>query len=861
MKDFSIAKMGNIPAIIIFVTGIVISCALFLFEKRLVNQEEVDRFKHNAIEHMHDIEHLAEQQLIILSALGAFIKETPDISNNSFQGFVQGIIHEDNKFQAIAWAPELPLNKKESYVNLMRAQGYPHFQITEKNSQGKIMIAGERPVYYPVAHLSPYQENKTVLGFDLGSDPQRLLALEQAINSDKPVMSEPIELVQSNRSKMGFLLVLAVYNKVQSIIPIEKQQKQLQGFAVMAISIATIFDNIAKHHSTGHQLYLFDETLPKNSQLLYTDVFKEIDTPLSIITVDKLRQEIFTEGTFTLGGRTWTVIAKPSDNYFNVSQTRTSKLVLFGSLILTLLITFYVVLLRQKHMLIKDKVEQRTRELKSNEDLVRSIVDAAAEGIVTIDKEKAICSFNFAAEKIFGYSADEVLGCNVNILIPEPHKAQYDHYIDHHLKFHQNATINVNRDIVGQRKNGQIFPMRLAISEFMYSGQKMFTGIVSDNTERVRAQEQLNQFKTSLDLIGDAVFMFHPETLKIFYVNQQATCYLGYQDAELLKMSAFDISTNVDPTVYRNMLMPLIQGPDHAILIQTNHQSKTGEEIPVEVHLQYIAPLGQPARFIAIVQDITARLESEQELIDAKESAEKSARLKSEFMANMSHELRTPLNAIIGFSEALHEGALGEMPENQSEYINEILTSGKHLLSLINDVLDLSKIDAGKMSLIITEVNILALLNNIMFVFKEMAEKAHVSLNYEYEDCVKTIQADERKLRQCLYNLVSNAIKFTPAGGHVLIRATDCGDNIEIAVEDTGIGIAASDMAKLFNAFEQIDGSVTRQYEGTGLGLVIVENLINLHGGMFGLISELGEGSTFTMLLPKVSSYQEGITQ
>lgn len=853
--------MGNIPAIIIFVTGIVISCTLFLFEKKLVNQEEVDRFKHNAIEHMHDIEHLAEQQLIILSALGAFIKETPHISNSSFQGFVQGLIHEDNKFQAIAWAPELPLNKKEIYVNLMRAQGYPQFQITEKNSQGKIIIAGERPVYYPVAHLSPYQENETVLGFDLGSDPQRLHALNQAIKSDKPVMSQPIELVQSNRSKMGFLLVLAVYNNMQSMLSLEQQQKQLRGFAVMAISIATIFDNITKHHSAGHQLYLFDETLPKDSQLLYTDVFKEINTPLSIITVDKLRQDIYTEDTFTLGGRTWTVIAKPSDHYFNVSQTRTSKLVLFASLILTLLVTFYVVLLRNNNMLIKDKVAQSTRELKNNEDLVRSIVGAAAEGIVTIDKEKTICSFNIAAEKIFGYSAAEVLGHNVNMLVPEPHKAQYDHYIDHQFKADENSTINVNRDIVGQRKNGQVFPMRLAVGEFYYSGQKMFTGIVSDNTERVRAQEQLNQFKTSLDLIGDAVFMFHPETLKIFYVNQQATCYLGYQYAELLKMSAFDISTNVDPTVYRKMLTPLIRGPGHAILIQTNHQSKTGEEIPVEVHLQYIAPLGQPARFIAIVQDITARLENEQELIDAKENAEKSARLKSEFMANMSHELRTPLNAIIGFSEALHEGALGEMPENQVEYVNEILTSGKHLLSLINDILDLSKIDAGKMSLIITEVNIPALMNNTMFVFKEMAEKAQVSIDYEYEGCVKTIQADERKLRQCLYNLVSNAIKFTPAGGQVLIRASDCGENVEIAVEDTGIGIAATDMAKLFNAFEQIDGSVTRQYEGTGLGLVIVENLINLHGGILGLISELGEGSTFTMLLPKVSSYQADTTK
>lgn len=853
MKDFSIAKMGNIPVIIIFVTGVFISCALFVFEQRLVNQEEVDRFKHNAIEHMHDIEHLVEQQLIILSALGAFLQQTPEINNNNFQGFVQRIIHQDNKFQAIAWAPELPLTMAAAYVSTMRSQGYSQFQLTEINSQGKMVIAGERPLYYPVTHVSPYQENAGVLGFDLRSHAKRLMALEQAIKSGEPVLSEPVDLVPLSNGKIGVLLVLAVYNKMPPELP---TPRKLKGFAILAISIANIFENITTDYSRSHQLYLFDETSSKDSQFIYTDVFNQINNPLSIITLAQLRQDIYTENTFTLGGRTWTVIAKPSENYFKVSQTRTSKLVLFGSLTLTLLITFYVVLLRQKNSLIKDKVEQRTRELKNNEDLVRSIVEAAAEGIVTIDKNKSICSFNFAAEKIFGYSAAEVMGRNVNILVPEQYKAQYDYYIDHQFKTHENLTVNVNRKMFGQRKNGQVFPMRLAVGEFLYSGQKMFTGIVSDSTERLRAQEQLNQFKTSLDLIGDAVFMFDPETLKFFYVNQQATRYLGYQYAEFLTMSAVDVCSSMNLAAYKEMLAPLIQGPCHDILFQTKHQSKTGEQIPVEVHLQYIAPLGQPARFIAIVQNISERLESEQELIDAKENAEKSARLQAEFMTNMSHELRTPLNAIIGFSEALNGGMLGDMPENQFEYVSEILTSGKHLLSLINDILDLSKIDAGKMSLIITEVNIPVLMNNIMFVFKEMAEKAQISLTYEYEDGIKTIQADERKLRQCLYNLVSNAIKFTPAGGHVLIRVTDCGESIEIAVEDTGIGIALSDMTRLFNAFEQVDGSVTRQYEGTGLGLVIVESLTNLHGGILGLISEQGEGSTFTMLLPKVSSYQ-----
>jgi len=861
LKDFYHSKMGIIPVVIVFIAGIAVSCALFLLEQKLVNQEQVDRFKHNASAHMHDIESLVEQQLILLSALGAFIQEVPVINTKNIQRFVEGIIHGENKFQAIAWAPELLSANKEAYVNSMRAQGYPQFQLSEIDPQGNMVIAGERAKYYPVTHVSPYKETAGVLGFDLGSNTKRLLALELAIKSGEPVLSEPVDLVPLSNGNIGVLLVLAVYNKVLPLRAERQSMSELKGFAILAISIENIFDSITQRYSMNHQLYLFDETSSSAPQFVYTDVFNQVNNPLSIITVEQLRQGIYTEDTFILGGRTWTVIAKPSETYFMNAQARTSKLVLFASLALTLFITFYLTLLMKKNKLIKDKVAQRTRELKNNEDLVQSIFKTAAEGIVTINNKKHVCSFNNAAQNIFGYSADEILGKKLNILVSSAHQAQYDQYIEQHLTIDQNSIINFKQDAIGQRKNGQHFPMRLAVSEFLYSGEKMFTAIVSDSSDRMKAQEQLNQFKTSLDLISDAVFMFHPETLKFFYVNQQAMRYLGYQKSELLNMKALDIRSDIDAVAYREILTPLIAGPCHSTLFQSRHQNKVGEEIPVEVHLQYIAPSGQPARFIAIVQDISARLDDEQELIEAKESAEQSARLKSEFMANMSHELRTPLNAIIGFSEALHGGILGDMPENQMEYVREILTSGNHLLSLINDVLDVSKIDAGKMSLLISVVNIPELLKNIAFVFQEMADQAQINLSYEYAKNVQIIQADERKLRQCLYNLVSNAIKFTPAGRQVVIRATDGDDNIEIAVEDTGIGIALNDMARLFNAFEQVDGSVTRQYEGTGLGLVIVESLVNLHGGTLDLISELGEGSTFTMLLPKVSTYQNTIDQ
>ena len=178
----------------------------------------------------------------------------------NIQRFVDGIIHGENKFQAIAWAPELLLANKEAYVNSMRTQGYPQFQLSEIDPQGNMVIAGERAKYYPVTHVSPYKENAGVLGFDLGSNTKRLLALELAIKSGEPVLSEPVDLVPLSNGNIGVLLVLAVYNKVLPLRVERQSMSELKGFAILAISIENIFDSITQRYSMDHQLYLFDES-------------------------------------------------------------------------------------------------------------------------------------------------------------------------------------------------------------------------------------------------------------------------------------------------------------------------------------------------------------------------------------------------------------------------------------------------------------------------------------------------------------------------------------------------------------------------------------------------------------------------
>ncbi|MHB8835637.1 MAG: PAS domain-containing sensor histidine kinase [Candidatus Methylomirabilia bacterium] len=241
--------------------------------------------------------------------------------------------------------------------------------------------------------------------------------------------------------------------------------------------------------------------------------------------------------------------------------------------------------------------------------------------------------------------------------------------------------------------------------------------------------------------------------------------------------------------------------------------------------------------------------------------AESASRTKSDFLANMSHELRTPLNAIIGFSDIMVRGMAGPLPSKPKEYLGDILASGKHLLSLINDILDLSKVEAGKMEIEPVEYDLAELVNRSLVLFREKTAKHRLRLEAEIADAVGPVFGDERKIRQVLYNLLSNAVKFTPDGGTVIVRAKtvrgagrDCA---EISVFDTGIGISAADQKRLFQPFGQLSHHLTKEHEGTGLGLTLCKSFVEMHGGLIRVESAPGRGSTFTFRIPL--RYEKGV--
>ena len=239
------------------------------------------------------------------------------------------------------------------------------------------------------------------------------------------------------------------------------------------------------------------------------------------------------------------------------------------------------------------------------------------------------------------------------------------------------------------------------------------------------------------------------------------------------------------------------------------------------------------------------------EIQDKSAQLEAANQHKSEFLANMSHELRTPLNAIIGFSEVMLERMFGELNDKQDDYLKDIHSSGKHLLSLINDILDLSKIEAGRMELDIEDFDIGEALGNTVTLIRERAQQHGIALSIDSAAASGSIRADQRKFKQIMLNLLSNAVKFTPDGGRIAVHAQRVDDALQVAVTDAGIGIAVADQEAVFQEFRQVGGNYTNKQEGTGLGLALTRRFVELHGGTLSVVSAPGQGSTFTFTLPR----------
>lgn len=330
-------------------------------------------------------------------------------------------------------------------------------------------------------------------------------------------------------------------------------------------------------------------------------------------------------------------------------------------------------------------------------------------------------------------------------------------------------------------------------------------------------------------------------------VNKAALAIFGHSEEEIVGQSV----NKFIPKLLKNGRVDADAAS--GFMRETSAKRSDGFEFPLEFSLSEVL-VADRRLYVATVRDISERKRIEQEIILKNQELEQANKLKSEFLANMSHELRTPLNSIIGFSEVLKDGVTGKLNAEQEEYATDIFESGHHLLSLVNDILDLAKIEAGRMTLMPEVVDVGGVIEKSVSMLKEKALDKGLKISMKIEEGIEGIVLDGRKFKQIIYNLLSNAVKFTDSGGSVSIEASmvkiDSKEFFEVVVSDNGIGIAPDELDKLFTPFVQLDASMSRRYEGTGLGLAMVKRLMGLHNGTVRVESETAKGTSFTIRFP-----------
>jgi PAS domain S-box-containing protein len=475
-------------------------------------------------------------------------------------------------------------------------------------------------------------------------------------------------------------------------------------------------------------------------------------------------------------------------------------------------------------------------ELRESAQRIKSIVDTVVDGLITINMLGIVETFNPAAERIFGYAAAEVIGQNIRMLMPEPYSSQHDGYLARYQSTGERRIIGTGREVMGLRKDGTTFPMELSVGQMEVNGKRMFTGVVRDITERKQANAALDRFKSTLDRTLDCVFMFEPDSLQFFYVNQGAQDQIGYSNDELLRMHPYDIKPHYPEPEFRELIAPLLRGQQSVASFETVHRHKNGRHVPVEIFLQYVAPVGERARFVAIVRDITER--------------KKNERLKNEFISTVSHELRTPLTSIRGSLGLLAGGALGALPEKAGPMVDIAFQNSERLSRLINDILDIEKITSGRMRFDNKPQPLMPLIEQALVANRGYGEQYGVTFEIRRRLERGEVNVDAERLHQVLTNLLANAAKFSPRGAPVQISVDEHAGMYRVAVTDSGPGIPQEFRAHIFKKFSQADSSDTRQKGGTGLGLAISQEIIHRLGGRIGFDSEEGLGATFYVELP-----------
>ncbi|MFZ2397191.1 MAG: PAS domain S-box protein [Smithella sp.] len=495
----------------------------------------------------------------------------------------------------------------------------------------------------------------------------------------------------------------------------------------------------------------------------------------------------------------------------------------------------------------------------------------ANDFIILLNENFRFIEVNERVKDFYGYSHEELIGMHASQLRASETKEEFVNQI----KIAQ-LSGKALYETIHQRKDGSTFPVEISLRAIQSEGKRFYQAVIRDITERKEAERSLQESERKYrELVeyANSIILHWTNDGKITFLNEFGQRFFGYSAEEIIGRHVIGTIVPTIDSVGHDLIHLMDQICDDPIAFEKNINEnilRNGERVWIAWTNRIVRnEQGEITEIMSIGTDITELKRAEEEirelntslekrvaertaeLVIAKEQAESADRLKSAFLASMSHELRTPLNSIIGFTGMVLQGLAGPLNEEQKKQLGMVRGSARHLLDLINDVLDISKIEAGQLTIMSEIFDLRKSIEKTLQIVSPLAEKKNLRLYSKIGDNISEIRGDQRRVEQIIINLLSNAVKFTGRGEIKLDCHAD-DESITLSVTDTGIGIKPENLNIIFDAFRQVNSGITRVQEGTGLGLNITKKLVEMMGGSIHMASKLEEGSAFTVTLPKI---------
>lgn len=808
-----------------------------------------------------------------LASLARLIEVTPDLKPAQFEHFTATTLHDQPDVFALSFNPYVTQARRAAFEHRMAAVSPGmHFEITERDSEHRLVRAGERQDYVAVGYIQPLKGNQPAIGFDIQSEPLRRDAIQRTKSTGRAAATGPIRLVQETRERTGVLVLSPAYRNRPAGHKASSAD-DLIGFAVAVIKVDEMVELATHDHlQPGLVIEIDDPTAEPSKRILYRSPGAPATVPGAPVWTTHL----------LMADREWELRVSATGTHIEQHRPWLAWGTGVIGLLFAALLQMLLLAITGRAALVQRRVDEQTLEIRENgealaksEERYRSVVDNLKEVVFQTDAQGLWTFLNPAWTEVTGFPIQGSLGkLFLNYVHPddrqrntelfEPLIQRKKDFCRHEVRYlHQNGgfrwievfarlTLDHNGDIVGTSGTLIDITERKQLELDLEAHRNHLDSLVKARTaELVSAQHELAQenerFRIAVEAAPMAILMANASG-RIVLANPMLERMFGYAPNELVGQSV------------ENLVPPDIRA-QHAVQRAAYHSSPTlrpmglgreltgqrkdGSVFPIEVGLSHII-LGNTSLALATVSDITEHKAAIAHQEQARATAEAASIAKSSFLANMSHEIRTPMNAILGMIHLIQREGVSD---KQADYLAKQKTAGMHLLEVINAILDLSKIESGKFELTEKEFLLANLIGQVTEMVQERVQSKHLHLSVNIATEQKRFMGDTTRLQQALLNYTNNAVKFTDTGT-ITLRALVEEENadtvlLRFEVEDTGIGINAEVLARLFTPFEQADNSSTRKYGGTGLGLVITRKIAELMGGAAGVNSTPGKGSTF----------------